>query len=161
MLIRPDVIWKKYHVHCITSISPWYTPIHGINFGIANPRWRGKRSRHPRRMHNMQLHVKRPCTHFLWCTVYITFSNACWFSSYKIYIAFKRTLFAESVVHLWIKTAKYEFTKTTLKVTSRITLTSQHPTRYNRIASWNSITISIMILCFCVLIEDIGYAFIF
>ena len=31
MLIRPDVIWKKkYHVHCITSISPGYTPIHGI-----------------------------------------------------------------------------------------------------------------------------------
>ena len=30
MLIHPDVIWKKYHVHRITSISPWYTPIHGI-----------------------------------------------------------------------------------------------------------------------------------
>ena len=31
VLIRPDVIRKKkYHVHYIMSISPWYTPIHGI-----------------------------------------------------------------------------------------------------------------------------------
>ena len=35
VLIRPDVIWKKIHVHCITSISPWYTPIHGINYGAG------------------------------------------------------------------------------------------------------------------------------
>ena len=31
VLIRPDVWYEKiYHIHCITSISPWYTPIHGI-----------------------------------------------------------------------------------------------------------------------------------
>ena len=30
VLIRSEVIWKNYHVHCITSISLWYTPFHGI-----------------------------------------------------------------------------------------------------------------------------------
>ena len=40
VLIRPDVIWKKkYHVHCITSISPWCTPIHGINAYIKSGSW--------------------------------------------------------------------------------------------------------------------------
>ena len=37
VLIRPDVIWKIYHVHYITSISPWYTPIHGLNTITPNP----------------------------------------------------------------------------------------------------------------------------
>ena len=30
VLIRPTWYEKNYHVHCTTSISPWYTPIHGI-----------------------------------------------------------------------------------------------------------------------------------
>ena len=28
---QPGHDMKKNHVHCIMSISPWYTPIHGIN----------------------------------------------------------------------------------------------------------------------------------
>ena len=31
---------KNYHVRCITSISPWYTPIHGIKLIAATYRWR-------------------------------------------------------------------------------------------------------------------------
>ena len=34
VLIRRTWYENNYHVHCITSISPWYTPIHGIRQDI-------------------------------------------------------------------------------------------------------------------------------
>ena len=44
-----------------------------MHFGIANPRWRGKRSRHSRRMRNPQFYIsgKRPMGNWVTATVII------------------------------------------------------------------------------------------
>ena len=59
----PQPTWKEYASSRSRHASRHVRHVRAVmHVGIANPLWRGKRSRHSRRMHNLQFYVsgKRP-----------------------------------------------------------------------------------------------------
>ena len=68
---NPDM----HHGSCVTHV-PWCMP-EWLTGSFLWSRWRGKRSRHSRRMHNPQFYVsgKRPMMGRLWCNVAFSLMN--------------------------------------------------------------------------------------